>query len=64
MVAIINITVIIQQVYNSGGMYNSLYLCPPSHLVIVIAQDGQGFMPIVNKPHPQATPSDSVCLLP
>ena len=46
MVAIINITVIIQQVYNCGGMYNSLYLCPPSHLVIVITQDGQGFMPI------------------
>ena len=46
MVAIINITVIIQQVYNSGGMYNSLYLCPPSHLVTVITQDGQGFMPI------------------
>ena len=25
---------------------------------------GQGFMAVVNKPRPRATPSDSVCLLP
>ena len=25
---------------------------------------GQGFMDVLNKPRPQATPSDSVCLLP
>ena len=25
---------------------------------------GQEFMAVVNKPHPQAMPSDSVCLLP
>ena len=24
---------------------------------------GRGFMAVVNKPHPQAMPSDSVCLL-
>ena len=32
--------------------------------IIVIAQVGQGFMAVVNKPRPRATPLDSVCLLP
>ena len=36
----------------SGGIYNSY------------STGGQGFMAVVNKPCPQATPSDSVCLLP
>ena len=36
----------------SGGIYNNY------------STGGQGFMALVNKPHPQATPSDSVCLLP
>ena len=36
----------------SGGMYNSY------------STSGQGFMAVVNKPHPPGTPSDSVCLLP
>ena len=36
----------------SGGIYNSN------------STGGQGFMAVVNKPRPQATPLDSVCLLP
>ena len=36
----------------SGGIYNNY------------STGGQGFMAVVNKPHPQATPLDSVYLLP
>ena len=36
----------------SGGIYNSY------------STGGQGFMAVVNKPPPRATPSDLVCLLP
>ena len=36
----------------SGGIYNNY------------STGGQGFMAVVNKPRPRATPSDSVCLLP
>ena len=36
----------------SGGIYNNY------------STGGQRFMAVVNKPRPQATPSDSVCLLP
>ena len=36
----------------SGGIYNNY------------STGGQGFMAVVNKPRPQATTSDSVCLLP
>ena len=36
----------------SDGIYNNY------------STGGQGFKAVVNKPHPRATPSDSVCLLP
>ena len=36
----------------TGGLYDSY------------STGGQGFMPVVNKPHPRATPSDTVCFLP
>ena len=36
----------------SGGIYSNY------------SPGGQGFMAVVNKPHLQATPSDSICLLP
>ena len=36
----------------SGGIYNNY------------STGGQGFMALVNKPCPQAMPSDLVCLLP
>ena len=36
----------------SGGIYNNY------------STGGQGFIALVNKPHPRATPADSVCLLP
>ena len=36
----------------SGGIYNNYSI------------GGQGFMALVNKPPPRATPLDSVCLLP
>ena len=49
-------------VFTCTDVYTVITTKDQSGGYVIVTSGGQGFMAVVNKPHPQATPSDSVCL--